>query len=338
MSNRISAIAPRNLNVSSAPDLVRADTSPSTSRATDFKRGRRLSGGIRDAGTGFGLMLPAVLTILAISLIPVIQTFALSVRNATLGGATDQFTGFANLQRLVADDGFWNAWVQTMHFTVASVVLETVLGLLFALLLNVKFPGRGWVRAAVLIPWAIPTVVTSRMFGWLFDGQNGLVNHILVSLGIIRENINFLGSPDTAMWTIIAADVWKTTPFMALLILAALQTIPQSLRESARVDGASALRTFRSIVLPMVAAPVLIAILLRTLDAFRVFDLPYVLTGGGPANSTETLSTFAYKRLFAASEFGYGSTIATATFATEIALAAIFGFLIIRRYRALEGR
>lgn len=292
----------------------------------------------RDTAAGALLLTPAVAAILLISLYPVVQTFVLSLRNTSLGGAQDDPVGLANFERLFADAIFHTAWLQTMRFTLISVALETILGLLFALVLHQRFRGRGWVRAAVLVPWAIPTVVTSRMFGWLFDGQNGLVNYLLTSVGILDENVNFLGSTSTALWTIIVADVWKTTPFMALLILAALQTVPDSVRESARMDGASAPRTFVSVVLPMIAAPVLIAVLLRTLDAFRIFDLPYVLTGGGPANSTETLSTFAYKRMFSALELGYGSTIATATFVTEVVLAAVFGLLIVSRYRALEGR
>ncbi len=290
-----------------------------------------------DIGLGLVLMAPTVAAVLAVSLYPVIRTFALSLRDTSLGGAQDAFVGWANVRRLLADGAFHNAWVQTMQFTVVSVLAETALGLVFALVLHRAFRGRGLVRAAVLVPWAIPTVVTSRMFGWLFDGQNGVVNYLLVTFGASDEYINFLGSTSTAMWTIIAADVWKTTPFMALLILAALQTVSTSVLESARVDGASALRTFWAIRLPMIAPALLIAALLRTLDAFRVFDLPYVLTGGGPADSTETLSTLAYKRLFAASEIGYGSTLATATFVTEVLIAAAFAVFIARRYKTMEA-
>jgi multiple sugar transport system permease protein len=192
------------------------------------------------------------------------------------------------------------------------------------------------VRAAVLIPWAIPTVVTSRMFGWLLDGQNGVVNYVLVKLHLVDHNVNFLGSTTWAMPTIVLADAWKTAPFMALLILAGLQTIPASLTEAAHVDGASAWHAFWHIRLPLLMPSLLIAAMLRALDAFRVFDLPYTLTGGGPADSTETLSTLAYKRLFSGLQLGPGSSVTTAMFVTEGVIAVGFAYFIFRRMRASE--
>jgi multiple sugar transport system permease protein len=188
----------------------------------------------------------------------------------------------------------------------------------------------------VLVPWAIPTVVTSRMFGWLFDGQSGIVNYVLVHAHLVPHNVNFLGSTSLAMPTLMIADIWKTTPFMALLLLAGLQTIPTSLDEAARIDGTSTWQYFWRVRLPLLMPALLVAALLRALDAFRVFDLPYVLTGGGPASSTETMSTVAYKTLFSGLELGYGSTVATAMFITEALIAAAFGLFIIRRLKA-EG-
>jgi multiple sugar transport system permease protein len=185
----------------------------------------------------------------------------------------------------------------------------------------------------MLVPWAMPTVVTSKMFGWLFDGQNGVVNWLLRSAGIIRENINWYGSVEHAFTTIIIADVWKTTPFMALLLLAGLQTVPTSLIEAARIDGSGAWRTFWHIRLPLLSTTLLIAGMFRALDAFRVFDLVYVLTGGGPADSTETLSTLSYKTLFSTLQFGYGSALTTAMFITEAMLALGFGLYIRNRMR-----
>jgi ABC-type sugar transport system permease subunit len=298
----------------------------------------RLRGEDGEHGLAMGLLLmaPAVLAVLAVSLYPVLRTLWLSLRNTSFSGS-DKFTGTANLSRLFGDAVFWRAWWQTVLFTAVSTFAETVLGLLIALVLHRSFRGRGWVRAAVLVPWAIPTVVTSRMFGWLFDGQDGVVNYVLSKLHLTGGYIDFLGDPHTALATIALADVWKTTPFMALLILAALQTVPTSLGESARIDGASSWRTFWSITMPSIAPALLIAALIRALDAFRVFDLPYVLTGGGPANSTATLSTYGYQTLFSGLELGYGSMVATATFATEVLIAAGFAVLIVRRYRALEG-
>jgi multiple sugar transport system permease protein len=220
-----------------------------------------------------------------------------------------------------------------MQFTFASTLLETVVGLLIALVLCEQFRGRGLVRAAMLVPWAIPTVVTSRMFGWLFDGQNGIVNYMLRSTGIIRQNVDWYGSPDHALATIIIADVWKTTPFMALLLLAGLQTIPESLSEASIIDGANAWQRFWHVRLPLLAPTLLIASMFRALDAFRIFDLVYVLTGGGPADSTEVLSTLTYKHLFSALQVGYGSSLSTMMFITEIAIAAGFSWFLLRKMK-----
>ncbi|MFI0773848.1 carbohydrate ABC transporter permease [Streptomyces sp. NPDC021212] len=285
---------------------------------------------------GIVLLAPALAAVLAVSLYPVLRTLWLSLHDAGFSTGS-HFTGTANLSRLLGDDLFWNAWWRTVAFAFGTTLVETALGIGFALVLHQSFRGRGWARAAVLIPWAIPTVVTSRMFGWIFDGQSGVANYLLTRLHLTDGYINFLGDPHTALATIGLADIWKTTPFMALLVLAALQTVPKELGESAKIDGASPWCTFRSVTLPVIAPALLIAALIRVLDAFRVFDLPYVLTGGGPADSTETLSTFGYKTLFSGLELGYGSMIATAAFVTEVFIAAGFAYYLSRRYRALEG-
>jgi ABC-type sugar transport system permease subunit len=279
------------------------------------------------------LLLPTVASLLAISVYPIFRGLWLSLRDTSLISPEDRFIGLRNYASLLTDAQFWNAWKHTIQFTAASTLLETLLGLAMALVLHEAFAGRGMVRAAMLVPWAIPTVVTSKMFGWLFDGQNGLVNHVLHGLGLISQNIGWYSSPDTALLTIIIADVWKTTPFMALLLLAGLQTIPGSLREASFIDGANAWQHFWHVRLPLLLPTLLIAALLRALDAFRIFDLVYVLTGGGPADATETLSTLTYKQLFSALQFGYGSTLATAMFLTEAAIALGFGIFLIDRMR-----
>ena len=179
----------------------------------------------------------------------------------------------------------------------------------------------------------IATVVTSKMFGWLFDGQNGIVNYLLRSVGLIQHNIDWYGSPDFALATIVIADVWKTTPFMALLLLAGLQTIPESLAEASIIDGANAWQHFWHVRLPLLTPTLLIASMFRALDAFRIFDLVYVLTGGGPADSTEVLSTLTYKQLFSALQLGYGSALATIMFITEILIAVVFGVFLLRKMR-----
>jgi ABC-type sugar transport system permease subunit len=282
------------------------------------------------------LVLPTLACIGAVSVYPVLLGLWLSLRNTTLSSPEDAFVGFANYQQLFSDGAFWNAWIHTVEFMGASTLLETAIGLGMALVMSERFLGRGIVRAAVLIPWAIPTVVTSKMFGWLFDGQHGIVNYLLRSSGLIGGNLNWYGSPDLALPTIIIADVWKTTPFMALLLLAGLQTIPRSLTEAAAIDGASPWMRFWAVRLPLLAPSLLIAAMFRALDAFRIFDLVYVLTGGGPADSTEVLSTLTYKNLFSALQFGYGSALSTIMFVTEIVIAAGFGFFLVKRFREVK--
>ena len=279
------------------------------------------------------LLLPAAVSLGAVSLFPVLNGLWLSLRNTSLVTQENDFVGFANYATLLGDSQFWNAWRHTVFFTLVSGVLETLIGLGMALLLYERFTGRSAVRAAMLVPWAMPTVVTSKMFGWLFDGQHGVVNWVLLHLHLIQANINWYGSVDHALDTIIIADVWKTSPFMALLLLAGLQTVPASLLEAARMDGAKSWQTFLHIRLPLLWTTLLIAGLFRALDAFRVFDLVYVLTGGGPADSTETLSTLSYKTLFSTLQFGYGSTLSTAMFLTEAIIAAGFAMFIWRQLR-----
>ncbi|MDH2327105.1 sugar ABC transporter permease [Cereibacter sp. SYSU M97828] len=279
------------------------------------------------------LLLPTGIALGAVAFWPIFEGLRLSLTNTSLITQSSDFVGLENYAGLRSDARFWNAWWHTIWFTFASTLLETLIGLGMALVLYERFPLRGIVRAAMLVPWAMPTVVTSKMFGWLFDGQNGVVNWVLLNLGLIGEKVNWYGDPDTAMTTIIIADVWKTAPFMALLLLTGLQTIPTSLTEAARMDGARGWTVFWHIRLPLLMPTLLIAGLFRALDAFRVFDLVYVLTGGGPADSTETLSTLAYKELFSTLEFGYGSTITTAMFLTEAALAAILCLWLVRQIR-----
>jgi ABC-type sugar transport system permease subunit len=279
------------------------------------------------------LLVPTLASIGAVSIYPVLLGLWLSFRDTTLSSPTDTFIGLDNYLQLFSDSQFWNAWIHTIQFTTASTLLETSIGLMIALVLSERFRGRGIVRAAMLVPWAIPTVVTSKMFGWLFDGQNGIVNYLLRSLGLIQHNVDWYGSPDFALATIVIADVWKTTPFMALLLLAGLQTIPDSLAEASVIDGANAWQHFWHIRLPLLTPTLLIASMFRALDAFRIFDLVYVLTGGGPADSTEVLSTLTYKHLFSALQFGYGSALSTIMFITEIVIAVVFGVFLLRKMR-----
>ena len=238
------------------------------------------------------------------------------------------FIGLDNYGKYMKDQRMWKAMGNTAFFTVISVAFELVLGLAIALLINRAFKGRGIIRATVLIPWAIPTAVAAMMWGFLYDGQSGIIAHYLEALNLIPGSSWLLTTSDGGMFSIILADVWKTTPYMALLLLAGLQTIPQSLYEASSVDGANRFQQFWSITLPLLKSSILVALLFRTLDAFRVFDLIYVLTGGGPANATESISVYAYKTLFAQQNFGEGSVLSVIVFISVAIISLLYVKLI----------
>jgi multiple sugar transport system permease protein len=254
------------------------------------------------------LLAPAILIIAGVIIYPLVYVIWLSLYRRLLIFDISRFVGFDNFSFLLRDDRFWNALYNTVYFTAVSVSLELILGLSIAILLNRAFTGRGLMRSIILIPWAIPTVVSAKIWEWMYNSDFGILNHVL---GL---NINWLGSAFWAMNAAIFMEVWKTTPFVALLLMAGLQTIDGDLYKSARVDGASGWYIFRRITIPLLTPVILIVLIFRTLDAFRVFDAIYVLTGGGPANTTETLSIYAYKVLFQTLQFGYGSTISISIF------------------------
>jgi multiple sugar transport system permease protein len=260
----------------------------------------------KDRGNRF--VIPALVLLSFITIYPVIYVFYLSLHRKLLIFDISRFIWFENYMFLLKDDRFWNALKNTLYFTAVSVSLELLLGLSIAILLNRSFRLRGFVRAVVLIPWAIPTVVSARMWEWIYNTDFGILNYI------IGSKINWLGSPFLAMNAAIFMDVWKTTPFVAILLMAGLQIIPRELYQAARVDGAGSWAIFKKITLPLLKPVILVVLIFRTLDAFRIFDAIYVLTGGGPANVTETLSIYAYKVLFQTLQFGYGSTLSVIVF------------------------
>jgi trehalose/maltose transport system permease protein len=225
------------------------------------------------------------------------------------------------------DGGFWAGdWGisirNTFSFAVVSVILETLTGLGVALLLNQEFKGRGLVRTAVLVPWAIPTIVSAKMWGWMLNDQFGVINNYLMALGLISQKIAWTAEPAYALWTVVLVDVWKTTPFMALLILAALQTVPKDCYEAARIDGVHPLRVFWKITLPLIRQPLLVAIVFRLLDSLRVFDLIYVLTANG--STTISMSGFVRREMVEYGNMGYGSAASTSLFLIILLTAIIF--------------
>ena len=264
----------------------------------------------------WALMSPAFLLLAAVTALPMAYVLWLSLQQRALFRPA-RFTGLDQYLRLAADERFWNALGNTLYFAAVSVALELALGLCFALLLERAGRVRALVYAAVLVPWAIPSVVSARMWEWMYNPEIGLLSYL------VGRPVNWLGDPALALHAAIAMDVWKSTPFVALLLLAGLQGIPRELARAAAVDGAGAWTVFRRITLPLLAPVILVAAVFRTIDALRVFDAIYVLTGGGPANATETLSIYAYRVLFQMLDFGYGSALAVVVLAiTGIAALA----------------
>jgi multiple sugar transport system permease protein len=268
------------------------------------------------------LLTPAASFLAAVVLFPAVYILWLSLERRLLVFNVVEFVGFENYWRLLADTRFWNALWNTVYFTAVSVTLELGLGLSVALLLRRAFRGRALMYAVVLVPWAIPTVVSARMWEWMYNAEFGVLNYVL------GTSVNWLGHPAWAMHAAIVMDVWKSTPFVILLLLAGLQNIPRELYLAARLDGASAWTQFRAVTLPLLAPLIWVVSIFRTIDAFRVFDTIYVLTGGGPANSTETLSIYAYKILFQQLEFGYGSTVAVVAMLCVGAAALLYARLM----------
>jgi trehalose/maltose transport system permease protein len=269
-------------------------------------------------------LAPAAITLAIVTLYPILYVLWLSLQRYSLIAGPSRFVGMDNFARLFGDARFWNALGNTAYFTALSVAAELLFGLAIALLLARAFAGRGALRAIVLLPWAIPTVVAARMWEWMYNGDFGVINYLL------GTDINWLGSPVWAIHAAIAMDVWKSTPFAALLLLAGRLTIAPELYQAARLDGAGSWALFHYVTLPLLRPLIFIVLIFRTIDAFRVFDAIYVLTGGGPANTTETLSIYAYKVLFQGLEFGYGSALAVAVFVCVAAVTVVYVRLLRR--------
>ena len=268
------------------------------------------------------LIVPAVLVVFLVIGYPLIQVLVYSVLKYKLDGVTPaSFVGFGNYLFILTDPDFWLAVQNTLIFSVCSVTLECVLGLAVALVANSKFKGRSILRVAILIPWAIPTVVSSKIWAWMFNDIYGVVNVLLINFHLIPQKIAFLATPATALPVIIAVDVWKTTPFMALLLLAGLGLIPGDLYEAASIDGASKIRQFFSLTLPLVMPTLLVALIFRTLDALRVFDIFYVMVGG--QGNMATMAIYNQQWLVSFLDAGIGSA------ASVIILVIIMVFVVL---------
>ncbi len=318
------------------PQAVRTATPPPQGgyRSTKVRRQR-----VRAAWL---FLAPMLVALALVAGWPLLRTFYFSFTDASLSDtAGAAFIGIENY--LVYDDGAWyglltdpvwwtSVW-NTLYFSAVSVSLEVVFGVIVALLLNVEFKGRMLVRAAVLIPWAIPTIVSAKMWAWMLNDQFGIINHLLMAIGIIDTPIAWTASASYSMWAVIMVDVWKTIPFVALLVLAALQMLPKDCYEAAEVDGIHPVKVFFRVTLPLITPALLVAVIFRLLDALRVFDVIYVLTSN--STSTMTMSIYARQQLVEFQDVGYGSAASTMLFLI-IALAVVIYLYLGRRQLGVD--
>ncbi len=267
----------------------------------------------RQARLAWMLLFPTLAVVAFIALWPLVQVVYQSLTDARFNSSTPtRMIGLQNYQDLFSDPDWWGAVKISIKFAVVTVVFEFVLGLIVALAVNSSFKGRGLTRAAMLIPWAMITVVSAQMWKFMFAQTSGVINAILLWAHIISSPQAWLAQDSTSFWALCAVDIWKTTPFVALLLLAGLQVISGDLYEASNVDGASTIQRFLSITLPLLRPAILVTLIFRTLDALRVFDLFWVMTGNNP--STQTMATYNYQNLIPDGDYGYGSAISVAIF------------------------
>lgn len=277
-----------------------------------------------DRRFGYLLIAPLLIVLLVITAYPLFYNIWNSFQYDNLLSFQRGFAGLANYAELFTNKQFLPALVHTLGFTVVSVVLETVIGLGIALALNKSFRGRGLVRAAVLIPWAVPTVVSAELWRTMFDPQQGFVNFLLTKLHLPLAGTTWLDSTWTAWAAILIADAWRNTPFIAIVLLAGLQVIPSDIYEAAKIDGANAWQTFRRLTLPLLKPALMVALIFRTLQSFMIFDVVYIMTSGGPGTSTNVLAYLNWKAFFTLFDYGYGGAVSVSLVVMALVIAGIY--------------
>jgi len=288
--------------------------SPEAASATRPRKRRRSNLQRKQTRLAWLMLLPALAAVGVVALYPLGQTiyYSFTDQQFLAGIEPTQWIGLENYKDLIHDTAFRDSVVLTVKFAAVTVFFEFVLGMIIALTVNSGFRGRGVMRAMMLVPWAIPTVVAAQMWKWMYNDLYGVINDAGVRLHLISHNVAWISQPNTALSSVAAVDIWKTTPFVALLLLAGLQVIPTELYEAARVDGASSWRQFWKITLPLLRPAILVALIFRTLDALRVFDVFYVFFGNRP--DTQTMAIYAQDTIVGTGDVGYGSAICVAIF------------------------
>src|SRR5438552_12988469 len=277
--------------------------------------------------------IPSACLIGAVLIYPALRTFALSFYRTDLGTSFHaQFAGLGNFARLALDSRFASTLATTVLFTATTVSIEFAAGLVLALSADTWVRGRSAVRTILLIPWTLPTAVIAVLWAWIFNDQYGILNALLLRVGILHSPVTWLGQPDLAMFAIIVADVWKTTPFVFLILLAGLQNVPRDLYEALEIDGGGAVARFRYVTWPHLQPFVFVALIFRVIQAFALFDLVWVMTGGGPGGATETVSIYTYQTYMRYLDFGYGAALAVATVVILALTAAGLHRLLLAKY------
>lgn len=314
-----------------------SDLNSANVATSKLRVGKELSLQQQRARAAFWFLAPMLVMLFCVAAWPLFRSIYFSLTNTTLtnlyGGEWVGFDNYLSYRKLssgrviwrgtLVDAAWWNAVWNTVRFSLVSVSIEAILGVLVALILNAEFVGRSIVRAAILIPWAIPTIVSAKMWGWMLNDQFGIINDMLLMVGFIDHKVAWTANIDTAMISVLVVDVWKTTPFMALLCLAGLQMVPRDIYEAAKIDGINPIKIFFRITLPLIRPTLMVAIIFRMLDALRIFDLVYVLTPNSKA--TKTMSVISRENLIEFDKFAYGSAQSTLLFM----IIAIFVVLYI---------
>ena len=263
-----------------------------------------------EARVGKVMAAPSLILIFALAIYPLLYTIFISFTELNMMTGETQYKGLTNYIQAFTSGEFWNSVWVTLLFTILSLVIQLPLGVLVALLLNQEFKGRWLLRSIVLVPWAVPTLVNSTLWNWIFNTQYGAANRLLMQFNLISEPIIWFDSPMKAMGVIVFADTWRMLPLYVLMMLASLQTIPQSQIEAAILDGAEAFSRFRNVILPLIKPMLLVVLVIRTMQALKVFDIIYMLTHGGPANGTMVISYYIYNQSFGFMHFSYGAALA----------------------------
>ncbi len=272
--------------------------------------------------TAYLFNAPLIIVAVLFVLVPVIGTIVTSLmRNVTF--LPEKFIALENFKRLFSDSHFFESLKFTLLFVIVSVSLELLFGLIFALLLNEALPLRGLLRVVILIPWVIPIAISARVWELIYNFNYGIFNYIILQLGISDQPVSWLGSSIGAFAAVVISDVWKTTPFIAIILLTGLSAINRDLYKQAKIDGTNFIQRFFKITFPLIKPVIVVALLFRSIDAIRIFDLIYVLTGGGPGGSTSSLSIYAFN-YYVSGDFGYGSAVSVIVFLAAIFLAVLY--------------